>query len=598
MLDATSNTTTKYDGWSPAIKVSGILCQIQSSLMDRSLVTGDLTDCIAACRDYTCEECGHTFDNPQPNVKTSCQDSAMPSIFDMPAVSRITCFDNKPTRRAFKTVEMETKQDETKQQETKSVSNTTENKVVCVDDEEHGWTTIPSTKTKTKTLVKKSTGTNKSPSSTSTSTCLKSFNALKGANGLKSRGTAKVTKASLKNRRRRERKRLEKLALTTNSIVTVNSIVSANSIVTTNSIVTANSIVSENKSNETKQEQEQEMKTDQQASTVLLVARKNKDYHVLERLPSHLLVYILGFTDVHDVQSLSCVSLRCRKMSTDGWMWRQLFIRTVGSTVTVTQTADWRRLFDLHRTTCVSSSLKCYYTQAGFTEDVLGVPLDFTRNPRTNLTDYVSVSCDSLLSKTAFHEHGIRKTAWNKPSLCLLPLYLSEEHFQRALPMIKRTIAQVSGMVGYSGIKSQDTFRPCMVLDVIPQAMKTLTLLIATKADIVCDSVADTFVQLHRLMVALIQEYPQLRIEVRNRLKSFIRGGSYERSKESVPSLGDLFPLLSVCPEFKFTDLVRPYFMENLDRGVLWSFRTFPELAKRSRTICDVSLCVCYSILF
>ena len=58
------------------------------------------------------------------------------------------------------------------------------------------------------------------------------------------------------------------------------------------------------------------------------------------------------------------------------------------------------------------------------------------------------------------------------------------------------------------------------------------------------------------LVVALIQEYPQLRIEVRNRLKSFIRGGSYERSKESVPSLGDLFPLLSVCPEFKFTDLV------------------------------------------
>ena len=34
---------------------------------------------------------------------------------------------------------------------------------------------------------------------------------------------------------------------------------------------------------------------------------------------------------------------------------------------------------------------------------------------------------------------------------------------------------------------------------------------------------------------------------------------------------------------------VRPYFMENLDRGVLWSFRTFPELAKRSRTICDVA---------
>jgi len=124
-----------------------------------------------------------------------------------------------------------------------------------------------------------------------------------------------------------------------------------------------------------------------------------------------------------------------------------------------------------------------------------------------------------------------------------------------------------------------------MVLDVIPQCMKTLTLLLATKSDGVCDSIADTYVQLHRLFVALIQEHPTLRFEIRARLKCFIRGDKHERSKDTVPSLGDLFPLLSVCPEYTYADLVRPYFLEQLDRGVIWTFREFPQLAKRSRKL-------------
>jgi hypothetical protein len=126
--------------------------------------------------------------------------------------------------------------------------------------------------------------------------------------------------------------------------------------------------------------------------------------------------------------------------------------------------------------------LKCFYTQHNFQNDVLGVPLDFTRNPRTGKSDYISVYCDSLLSKTAWHVHGIRTTAWNEKAACLLPLYISEAHFQQALPAIKKTIAEIAGQASCS-LKSMDTFVPSMVLDVLPSAMKTLALLLATKGN-------------------------------------------------------------------------------------------------------------------
>ena len=93
------------------------------------------------------------------------------------------------------------------------------------------------------------------------------------------------------------------------------------------------------------------------------------------------------------------------------------------------------------------------------------------------------------------------------------------------------------------------------------------------KAESVSDAFADTLVQIHRLLVRLIEEYPKLRFDIRSRLQSFIRGGPHQRSKEVVPSLGDLIPLLAVCPEYSYEDLLVPYFKENLDRGIIWTFK-------------------------
>lgn len=562
----------------------GVLCQLQSTLMDTKLLTVtayfNLLTCAQRAKNFSCTLCGNLCSQSKPNNNKKEKpnfdhDSLARESFEMPKIVRVTVFNDTtrknrplPMKRNNTATNLERKQEKQEKaiEETKSKN----------DD----WTVVtssPSSSSSSSSYFSNTTGSylhtkkpfayskckekDVSKCTTSSSSCLStknsnSFNLIKNFN--KARGVAKVTKSSLKNQRRRERKRLQKLAALNDSALLVN--------------------------------EEKSSKTDDNFTTTTAISAIStntitlkKIYHQLEKLPRHLLVLLLGFTDVSDVQALSCCSMRLRTMSTDGWMWRQLFSRTKQATnMKLDNCSDWRRLYDLHLSTCVTSSLKCFYTKVSFNDDVLGVPLDFTRNPRTGRTDYISIYCDSIISKTAWHEHNIRTTAWNEKALCFLPLYISEDHFQRALPAIKLCISQVAGMANSCSVKSRDAFRPSMVLDVIPQAMKTLALLLATKAESVSSIFADALVQLHRLFVALINVWPQLRYDIRDKLKCFIRGDQHDRSKDVFPSLGDLFPLLSVCPEYTYDDLLLPYWFENLDRGVIWVFREYPELSKRS----------------
>jgi stress response protein SCP2 len=285
---------------------------------------------------------------------------------------------------------------------------------------------------------------------------------------------------------------------------------------------------------------------------------------------------------------LLCTSKRCSKQVNDSWVWRGLFIQhdalyhQTGSMPSVRASSNWRRSFDLHFDTCVASNLKCFVTLSTVHDDVLGFPLDFTRNPRTRRTDYVGLHADSVMSKTAFHELGHRRSIWSEKAIALLPMFLTDEHFRRALPSIRRTIAGIAGLARSDGLAKSASFVPIMVLDVIPQAMKTLSLQIANNGVAASSRTADAYVQLHRLFVAMIQEYPSLRKEIHHRLRTFIKGGEKNRCKEACPSLGDLFPLLTVCREYRYEHLVRPFFLEQIDRGALWTCRDFPQLANTS----------------
>jgi stress response protein SCP2 len=378
-------------------------------------------------------------------------------------------------------------------------------------------------------------------------------------------GTAKLTKAKLKNQRRNQRRRAKKMKALAES-GKMKALVEG----------------AAGSASAPKIPQGQSSTAPVQVSAVLLQP-SDRLSSPIERTPRHVLTGLVGFIEVEDLRALLCTSKRLSKEVNDSWVWRELFIRgdaqqkQPGAIPSVQASKNWRRWFDLHFDTCVASNLRCFIRLCTMQDDVLGFPLDFTRNPRTKRTDYVGVFADSVLSKTAW-TNGHRRSIWSHQAIAWLPMYLTDEHFHRALPCIRRTIAEIA-------VAKTAKFVPGMVLDVLPQAMKTLTLQIANNGVAASSRTADAFVQLHRLFVALVQEYPILRKQIFHRLSTFIKGNEQNRSKKSCPNQGDLFPLLTVCAEYGYEQLVRPYFMEQLDRGVLWVCRDFPHMAKRSMRI-------------
>ena len=68
---------------------------------------------------------------------------------------------------------------------------------------------------------------------------------------------------------------------------------------------------------------------------------------------------------------------------------------------------------------------------------VLGMPAQFTVNPRTGIIDYIQVHPE-LLSLAAFKQ-GVTSTVIKSEGgdiQIVIPAYLNEDHFQRALPSL------------------------------------------------------------------------------------------------------------------------------------------------------------------
>ena len=64
---------------------------------------------------------------------------------------------------------------------------------------------------------------------------------------------------------------------------------------------------------------------------------------------------------------------------------------------------------------------------------VIGMPATFTVNPRTHIVDYIEVHPD-FLSPAAFKQ---ATTCFPSADIkIIIPAYLNEDHFQRALPLM------------------------------------------------------------------------------------------------------------------------------------------------------------------
>jgi stress response protein SCP2 len=283
---------------------------------------------------------------------------------------------------------------------------------------------------------------------------------------------------------------------------------------------------------------------------------------------------VLSFLRPEDMVSLGRCNKTSKQITEDGFLWQNLFReRFPESKLTPRAMQEWKLAYKLTLSKLVNR-MRCFFTKQTFFEDVLGVGLDFTVNPKTKLVDYISVSQD-ILSQTAFSKHKVRTDVFGNKFQVFLPLYFSEDHFQRALPQIQKTIF---GLCPEKRLQF-GSFHPSMVLDVFPKIITTFVVLLSDEGVSASRKSFTGLIRIHRLFLALAHQYPTIKVEAIQRLKHFVdKEGN--RSKESCPSLGAILPLLMVVDQHDFNwAKIRPaYLNEMFDRAVLWVCKEHPKL--------------------
>lgn len=81
----------------------------------------------------------------------------------------------------------------------------------------------------------------------------------------------------------------------------------------------------------------------------------------------------------------------------------------------------------------------------------------------------------------------------------------------------------------------------------------------------------------HRLLIAIVQEFPALRLEINERVKNFILDET-QRHKKVCPSIGDMLPQLTIS-DYTWKHLALPVVKETMIRNVLWIAKKHPQLA-------------------
>jgi len=182
---------------------------------------------------------------------------------------------------------------------------------------------------------------------------------------------------------------------------------------------------------------------------------------------------------------------------------------------------------------------------------------------------YITTTFD-LVSHLAFQEEKVRKASYKEPFSHWLPLYINKEHGARAVNLAKQAMAKICE-------DCYGSFRPEMVLEVIPKLMNTMVVSMMSKKLYASIMALEGYCAFHHLFLMFMEEYPELKKVVDSTIQKFI---SYEtfRNKKDIPALGEWIPLLTVTETYGWKDVSEAYLLEMFDRNVLWSLKKYPEL--------------------
>lgn len=261
---------------------------------------------------------------------------------------------------------------------------------------------------------------------------------------------------------------------------------------------------------------------------------------------------------------------------------------------------------------CLSEDLRCFHSLATSAEDTLGMPVEYTVNPKTKALDYATSTFD-VLGLKVFQEDGIRRTVWGEKFSAFLPYYIDEDHFDKGM---KQLLKVARGLVGFMAVNRREAtaataaaaaansslrgkgpssrferevmarkmkaWAPCndpeMVLVLLTKMMNTQVVLLCDKGVAASDMALTGYCQLHRLLLAVVEKFPLLRQLIRKRLEDFVRDPTV-RVKSCTPSLGELLAMLSVSESHSWGQISKAFILESLDRSVLWVCAKDPSLA-------------------
>jgi stress response protein SCP2 len=326
---------------------------------------------------------------------------------------------------------------------------------------------------------------------------------------------------------------------------------------------------------------------------------------IFSRLNRDTAVILLSYLSVNEILSLgSC----CRGTSSlcDDWLiWRDLLRRSYPRTALapVGPNSSWKRAFMLEANG-LAQALTCFTSFSTKSDSVLGFPVSFTTNPKTGCLDYATSTFD-ILSFDAFMQGNVRKTVWGERFTDFLPIYIDEDHFTRGLAQLIRVSRKIvqTGLLNLPKQQSNHFPKskhnqhskigndippggnwmprndPEMVLTLLTKMMNTQVVLLCDKGIAASEVALMGYCQLHRMLLAVVDRFPQLRVLIRQRLDDFARKPD-TRVKALTPSLGELLALLSVSDTYSWQQLSLAYLKESFDRSVLWACTKDPTLAE------------------
>lgn len=312
-------------------------------------------------------------------------------------------------------------------------------------------------------------------------------------------------------------------------------------------------------------EEEEEEEDDESSSESSSYDSDGKDYFAL--LSKDVIVYILRKLSVKQILDCSVVCRRFHHLANNVFLWMDLFRLHYPSAQYCAKTLDDWKFTYMCQVQGVSSSLKCFHSKEGMDQQVLGFGVIFSENPKTGLVDYIDCLEDTIISASSFYKRKVRVSSRGEKMMQFLPLYLTEQHFVKAIPYLKKVASRLS-----------DLSFPYNIVDMLCKTLNTLCVLLADKGVLVSNKALGVYTQVHRLLLGVCSEFPVAQRYIDERVRSFLASDS-NRDKACEPSIGNFLPLLSVTTVIQgWKDVALVVVKEIFARNVLWICRHKPSL--------------------